>query len=178
MGNIDSIYPGMFYRSRGKKEGVSVQILSGGSDMTQEFLTDMNAEFNGSDIYVDYYDISEIGGLGGPGADIIEIINSIDLPLKIFLGEMAIAFISNFTYDVLKTAVLKLLKRAKPEPGNHPVEIHHHTKIVVFNFNIDKTTEEDLDLQLRTLLSDVILEEKIEYDPILVDKILDKHGLG
>jgi hypothetical protein len=43
-----------------------------------------------SDIYVDYYDISEIGGLGGPGTDIIEIINSIDLPLKIFIGELAL----------------------------------------------------------------------------------------
>ena len=58
--------------------------------MTQEFLSDMNEEFNVSDIYVDYYDISEIGGLGGPGTDIIEIINSIDLPLKIFIGELAL----------------------------------------------------------------------------------------
>lgn len=178
MGNRDSIFPGMFYQSRGKKEGVSVQVLSGGRDMTQDFLSDMNAEFNGSNIYVDYYDISEIGGLGGPGTDIIDIINLIDLPLKIFIGELALGLFSNFGYDILKAAVLKVIKRARPESGTHPVEIHHHTKIVVFNFNIEKTTEEDLDLQLKTLLSDVILEEKTEYDPILVDKILGKRGRG
>lgn len=178
MGNKDAIYPGMFFRSRGKQEGVSVQVLHGGNDMTQEFISDMNSEFNGSEIYVDYYDISEIGGLGGAGANIIDIINSIDFPLKVFLGELAIGLFSNFTYDMLKAAVFRLLKKAKPEPGNHPVEIHHHTKIVVFNFNIDKTTEEDLDLQLRTLLSDVILEEKIEYDPDLVNKIINAHGRG
>lgn len=178
MGNMDSIQPGMFYGLRGKVEGVSVQVLHGGSDMTQEFLSDMNSEFNGSEIYVDYFDINEIGGLGGSGVDIIELINSIDFPLRVYIGELAIGLFSNFTYDMLKTAVLKLLKRAKPGPGNHPVEIHHHTKIVVFNFNVDKTTEEDLDLQLRTLLSDVILEEKIEYDPDLVSKILNKHGRG
>lgn len=178
MGNIESIYPGMFYRSRGKKEGVSVQVLHGGCDMNQEFLSNMNSEFNRSEIYLDYFDITEVGGLGGPGADIIEIINSIDFPLKVLIGELTLGLFSNFTYDMLKMAVFKIIKRAKPEPGNHPVEIHHHTKIVVFNFNIDKTTEDDLDLQLKTLLSDVILEEKIEYDPNLVEKIFDKYSRG
>ena len=178
MGNMDIIQPGMFYRLRGKREGVSVQVLHGGNDMTQEFLSGMNSEFNGSDIYVDYFDITEIGGLGGPGVDIIELINSIDYPLKVIIGELALGLFSNFTYDMLKAAILKVIKKAEPEPGNHPVEIHHHTKIVVFNFNIDTTTEEDLDLQLKTLLSDVILEEKIEYDPDLVSKIFDKHGRG
>lgn len=178
MGNRDNIHPGMFFGLRGKREGVSIQVLHGGSDMTQEFLTGMNSEFNGSEIYVDYYDEDKIGGLGGSGIDIIELINSIDFPLRVFIGELSIALFSNFTYDMLKAAVLKLLKRAKPEPGNHPVEIHHHTKIVVFNFNISKTTDEDLDLQLKTLLSDVILEEKVEYDPDLVNKILNKHSRG
>lgn len=178
MGNMESIYPGMFYRSRGKRDGVSVQVLHGGCDMTQDFLSQMNSEFNGSEIYVDYYDITEIGGLGGPGADIIEIINSIDFPLKVIIGDLALGLFSNFTYDMLKLAILGLIKRAKPEPGNNPVEIHHHTKIVVFNFDIAKTTEEDLDLQLKTLLSDVILEEKIEYDPILMEKIMNKFGRG
>lgn len=178
MGNIESKYPGMFYRLRGKKEGVSVQVLHGGSDMTQEFLSQMNSEFNKSEIFVDYYDITELGGLGGAGTDIIAIINSIDFPLKVLIGELALGLFSNFTYDMLKAAVLKVIKRAKPEPGNHPVEIHHHTRIVVFNFNIEKTTEEDLDLQLKTLLSDVILEEKIEYDPELVNKVFEKHGRG
>ena len=178
MGYKDNIFPGMFYQKRAKTEGVSVQVLSGGTDMTQEFLSDMNAEFNVSDIYVDYYDISEIGGLGGSGTDIIEIINLIELPLKIFIGELALGLFSNFGYDILKAAVLKVIKRARPESGSHPVEIHHHTKIVVFNFNIDKTTEEDLDLQLKTLLSDVVFEEKIEYDPKLVNKVFEKHGRG
>ena len=89
MGNMDIIQPGMFYRLRGKREGVSVQVLHGGNDMTQEFLSGMNSEFNGSDIYVDYFDITEIGGLGGPGVDIIELINSIDYPLKVIIGELA-----------------------------------------------------------------------------------------
>lgn len=177
MGN-ETYTIGKFYRSRAKREGVGIEVFHGGKGFTEDFLTSINSEFNSSDIYVDYFDIGNIGGLGGPGVDLIELINSVEDPLKIFIGQIVLGVFSNFVYDKLKDAILKVLKKSKPDSGNHPVEIHHHTKIVVFNFNIDKTTEEDLDLQLRTLLSDVILEENLEYDPELVRKIYDKYAQG
>ncbi len=169
---------GKFFNSRAKMEGVNIEVLHGGSGMTKEFLTSINSEFNEYAIYVDYYDISKIGGIGGPEANLIELINSIEEPLKIILGQVILGIFSNFAYDKLRDAIFKVLKRAKPEVGNHRVEIQHHNKIVVFIFNIEKTTEEDLDLQLRTLLSDINLKEEIEYDPELVSKIFEKFSKG
>ena len=178
MGNTETIIPGMFYRNRERIEGVSISVMHGGAGMTQQFLEEMNAEYNSNEIYVDYYDISEIGGLGGPGANIIDVINSPDFPLKIYLGQLVFGLFTNFAYDLLKQAITNVIKNAKPNSGNSKVEIHHHSKIVVFNFNIDFTTEDDIDFQLKTLLSDSILKEQIEEDPETVRRILDKYSRG
>lgn len=178
MGYIESQYPGMFYQSRGKPEGVRLSIWHGGEAITQNFLESINSDFNKSDIYIDYYDISEIGGLGGPGANLIEVINSTDFPLQLYIGQLVLGLFTNFTYDILKAAVMEVIKRAKSNPGNNIIEIHHHTKIVVFNFNNESSTEDDLDLQLRTLLSDTTMEERLKEDPELVRKILDKYSRG
>lgn len=166
---------------RGTKPGVEIEIFDShmnrfGTEETifeRNYLIELNAEFNSKDIFID---IPAIGGMGGgeTGQTIVPLVQFLMISIGPFLGGLFV----NFTYDYLKSCILKILKKAKPEPGDHLIHIVHIEKLVVHLYNPERDVEAELDRSLKALLSNVKLAEDISDLEVREQEIRYKKGCG
>jgi hypothetical protein len=98
--------------------------------------------------------------------------------LMISIGPFLGGLFVNFTYDYLKSCVLKILKKAKPEPGDHLIHIVHIEKLVVHLYNPERDVEAELDRSLKALLSNVKLAEDLSDLEVREQDIRYKKGCG
>jgi len=178
MGQLDEFRINDFKHnfSRGSNAGVEIELFDSNSNrfgtensiFGRDYLVDLNDEYNASGIYID---IPIIGGMGGGETGQI-VTQALEL-LMVIIGPFLGGLFVNFSYDVLKTCILNIIKKARPQHQDHLIHIEHADKVIVYLYNPDReSNDEELDRSLRALLADVKLaEDTTDIDSRLQERL-------
>lgn len=178
MGHNTGYTPGQYSRGHPLSSGVNIEIHDGDNLIRAEDLEVWNKESNQVGIFVDNFDMLEVGGKGGGeiGEIAPEVVEAAKI-LTIIIGPIAVNILSNFAYDKLKSWVLRIIKNKRNTKGKHIVEIRHFTKRVIFVHDPEENADIIFEESFDTLFRDVELNETDNPDYI-DEAILRRYAKG